>query len=1133
VADIEYHTIRKITGAGVVTTLAGMAGNDGSEDGKGSVARFYLPGGVAVDGGGNVYVADTGNHTIRKITSSGMVTTLAGLAGNFGSEDGAGSAARFSNPGGVAVDGSGNVYVADAGNHTIRKITSSGVVTTLAGMAGSSDSVDGIRSAARFSGPSGVAVDGGGRVYVMDSSNCTIRKITSDGVVTTLAGMAGNYGSEDGAGSAARFSYSYGLAVDGSGNVYVADTENHTIRKITSSGVVATFAGLAGNYGSEDGARSDARFYYPFGAAVDGSGNVYVADRDNRSIRKITSSGVVTTLAGAVESPGSVDGVGSAARFSGPSGVAVDGSGNVYVADAGNYTIRKITSSGIVTTLAGLAGSSGSQDGAGGAARFSWPNGVAVDGSGNVYVADANSSTIRKITSSGVVTTLAGLAGSSGSEDGAGGAARFSWPNGVAVDGSGNVYVADAGNHTIRKITSSGVVTTLAGMAWNNGSEDGAGSAARFKNPSGVAVDGSGNVYVADAENHTIRKITSDGVVTTLAGMAGNIGSEDGAGSAARFNTPFGMAVDGDGNVYVAEHNNHTIRKITVDGVVTTIGGTAGIVGGSNAWGSAASFTNPYGIAATSAGIIYVAEYQNNSITQGVIDQAPVVTISPGSATVNPGGMAAFTAHVVSGIAPFTYRWRRNGTPISGATGSSYTISSLQQSHEGSYDCVVTNALGSGTTASAFLTVNDPVVIVTPPLSQAANVGQEVRLNVSATGTEPMEFQWRKNGIQIPGENASALVLVVDANSGGFYDVVVTNPLGSVTSAAAALTVLVPPVITAQPSDQNVSAGTPAFFSVTASGSGLTYQWRRNGADLSKQTGPQLMVSNVQKANEGVYDVLVKNAFGAVLSDPAVLSLPQPLGISEHPQDVTSVPGDTATFSVTAVGQGTLTYQWNKDGKPIKDARSSTLNVPVTDPSAAGAYTVTVSSGSLKVTSLPAFLRVTEEGLLIYKFTLTGNSYEGTTSSKIALSGLLVLDRLNQRGGIIRFGKNGKLDTFVTKVDDGIRTDSTGPVTNSQTVVSKVVKAEDTPAQETTMIWLRGTDGLVTFTSTDKTIAPKTLAGFQTEVSLAGYTEVTYLTLVATLDNIASLQARQAGETLEQTLNRLAAGLQQKGFIRE
>ena len=218
--------------------------------------------------------------------------------------------------------------------------------------------------------------------------------------------------------------------------------------------------------------------------------------------------------------------------------MAVDSADNLYVADRNNHTIRKITSGGVVSTLAGSAGATGSAAGTGSAARFNYPEGVAVDSASNLYVADSYNHTIRKITSDGVVSTLAGSAGNAGSADGTGSAARFNGPSGVAVDSAGNLYVGDYGNHTIRKITSSGVVSTLAGLAGARGSADGTGSAARFNSPNGVTLDSAGNVYVADNQNSTIRKITSGGVVTTLAGSAGASGSADGAGSAARFDAP-------------------------------------------------------------------------------------------------------------------------------------------------------------------------------------------------------------------------------------------------------------------------------------------------------------------------------------------------------------------------------------------------------------------------------------------------------------------------------------------------------------------------------------------------------------------------------------------------------------------
>ena len=320
------------------------------------------------------------------------------------------------------------------------------------------------------------------------------------------------------------------------------------------SGVVSTLAG-SGTFGYTDGTGTSAKFDYPPGVAVDGAGNVYVADQGNNRIRKITASGVVSTLAGS-GTPGNADGTGTSAQFSYPYGVAVDGAGNVYVADQGNNRIRKITASGVVSTLAGST--SGYTDGTGTSAQFNNPYGVAVDGAGNVYVADRYNDRIRKITTSGVVSTLAGS--TNGYTDGTGTSAQFYNPFGVAVDGAGNVYVADLYNHRIRKITASGVVSTLAGNG-TYGYTDGTGTSAKFNRPTGIAVDGAGNVYVADLSNHRIRKITTSGVVSTLAGST--YGYTDGTGTSAKFYYPSGVAVDGAGNVYVADYHNHRIRKIT------------------------------------------------------------------------------------------------------------------------------------------------------------------------------------------------------------------------------------------------------------------------------------------------------------------------------------------------------------------------------------------------------------------------------------------------------------------------------------------------------------------------------------------------------------------------------------------
>ena len=256
---------------------------------------------------------------------------------------------------------------------------------------------------------------------------------------------------------------------------------------------------------------------------------------------------------------GSTDGTGTMARFNAPQGVALDSGSNVYVADLGNNTIRMITPAGVVTTLAGTPGTSGTANGTGSAARFNWPSGVAVDSGSNVYVADRSNHTIRKITPAGVVTTLAGTPGTSGTADGTGSAAQFNYPSGVAVDSGSNVYVADDGNFTIRKITPAGVVTTLAGTPAQSGFADGTGTSARFSDPLGIAVDSGSNVYVAESLISIIRMITPAGVVTTIGGQYGTAGSADGTGTSARFSSPTEITVDQGGNLFVADLGNNRI----------------------------------------------------------------------------------------------------------------------------------------------------------------------------------------------------------------------------------------------------------------------------------------------------------------------------------------------------------------------------------------------------------------------------------------------------------------------------------------------------------------------------------------------------------------------------------------------
>jgi DNA-binding beta-propeller fold protein YncE len=673
VADTLSDTVRRIDSSGNVTTLAGALDTSGSGEGTGAAAQFFRPYGVAVDANKNLYVADAINSTIRRIDPNGFVKTIAGTAGVRGSTDGVGSDASFYMPASVAIDNANNLYVADLNNSTIRKIALSGsdgsvgTVTTLAGLAGYSGYLDAAGSAARFSGPNGVAVDSAGDVYVADTGNNTIRKITPAGVVSTLAGSSLNAGSLDGFGQDAWFSGPTAVAVDAARNVYVTDSGNQLIRRVSPGGLVTTLAGTAGTIGYTNGTGSEAQFSSPSGIAVDSSGNLYVADTMNNMVRVgvpapgsttstvttvngttttvvtttvTTINGITTTVIttavtplggtttttkstttssangtnsdlGNVGSPNSTQGK---FLFIFPTSVARDASGNLYVADTANSTIQKVSTAGVVSTFAGMASVVGSADANGSNARFNQPNGIALDSNGNVFVADTGNATIRKIGSDGTVTTLAGSVSNRGNRDGTGTAAWFSSPTGIAADGSGNLYVADTFTDTIRKVTSSGTVTTVAGSPTVRGYADGTGTAALFNYPTGVAVDGSGNLYVTDSYNDLVRKITSAGVVSTLAGDYNIAAALDGNGSNAYFNQPAGLALDAAGNVYVADTGNCTIREIAPNGTVTTVAGVAGLAGLFDGAGTNALFNQPRGLVLDASGSLYVADSGNAAI---------------------------------------------------------------------------------------------------------------------------------------------------------------------------------------------------------------------------------------------------------------------------------------------------------------------------------------------------------------------------------------------------------------------------------------------------------------------------------------------------------------------------------------
>ena len=410
-----------------------------------------------------------------------------------------------------------------------------------------------------------------------------------------------------------------------------------------------------------------------------------------------------TVFAGATTA-GSADGLGVSARFNQPHYLALDAGSNLFVTDTGNSTIRRITPAGIVSTYVGVPGANLYIDGVATLARFVAPTGIFAASNGTLLITEVNSHTLRFVTATREVATAGGSTGLAGSIDAFLESARFSQPTGIVIDSNQNTFIADTANHTIRKVTLASAVTTIAGTAGQVGTTDGFGNAARFNRPRGLAIDRNNNLYVTDSSNHTIRRISPDGNVTTIAGLGGFSGSNDGSSTGARFNTPWGVAVDSNGTLYVADTGNHTIRRITPSGVVTTIGGVAGSAGHAEGNTTQARFASPIGLAVDAAGSIYVAVRDNHLIARGALDTQPAIITPPVAQTVPPNTRVEFSVSATGG--GLSFQWRRNEVPIAGATGATHVIASADTASIGNYSVVVSNSAGSITSAPAALVIS-------------------------------------------------------------------------------------------------------------------------------------------------------------------------------------------------------------------------------------------------------------------------------------------------------------------------------------------------------------------------------------------------------------------------------------------
>ena len=619
-ASPSLNAVFKAGPTGVVTRVAGtgIAGMGGN--GRPALqAQLTGPESVALDASGNLYIADSGNLLIKKVDTSGNMYTVAG-DNNWGytGDGGLAIAAQIGFPWGIAVDSAGNLYFSDFLHQVVRKVSASGTITTVAGNGTWGDSGDGAAAAsAQLAMPEGLAVDASGNLYIADVANNRVRMVSAGGIISTVAGNGSpGYSGDGGKATGARLFGPAGVAVDSAGDLYIADASNNRLREVAAGGTINTVAGSGvGGYSGDGGAATAGQFEDPCGVAVDGSGNLYVMDCGNARIRQVTA-GIMTTTVGGATGDG---GLGVFGFFSQPYGVARDNAGNTYVADAGNNRVRKVAADGTVSTVAGTGITGYSGDGGPAAnAQLNAPQGVALDASGNLYIADTGNLRIRKMDGSGNITTVAGSGTSGYLGDGSTATnAQIGSAYGLALDAAGNLYFSDIDHHVVRKVTAAGTIATVAGNGTSGYSGDGkAAAGAQLNGPRGVAVDAAGNLYIADYDNNRVRKVSAAGIVTTLAGTgtSGSTGDGGPAAIAELFN-PAGVAVDASGNLYIADRGNSRIRMVSSSSVITTVAGNGNYVyTGDGGLAVQAALNFPSAVAVDSAGNVAVVDQGNDAV---------------------------------------------------------------------------------------------------------------------------------------------------------------------------------------------------------------------------------------------------------------------------------------------------------------------------------------------------------------------------------------------------------------------------------------------------------------------------------------------------------------------------------------
>ena len=1096
---------------GVISTVAGNGVPSYSGDGGTATdAELYVPLGVAVDGSGNLFIADTFNERIREVDSNGIITTVAGTGDIFFSgNDGQATNTGLYNPTGVAVDDSSNLFIADFGNQLICKVTPNGLITAVAGNGTSGYSGDGsLATNAELYSPSAVAVDAAGNLFIADTGNQRIRDVAPNGIITTVAGDGAiGYSGDGGAATNAELSSPQGVAVDGFGNLFIADTGNSCIRKVTRNGIISTFAGTGTSGNSGDGGEAtNAQLSSPAGVATDGAGNLLIADTANSCIRKVGFNGVMSTVAGNGAPGYSGDGLAAtSAELDSPNAVTVDGSGNLFIADTYNQRVRRVTAQGPELTFESILSAGGNYQVivtsaygsvtsatavinvlappviispfknvsalVGAQATFSvdvtgtpplayqWLfSGTNLDdatnasltltnvqgsnaGSYAVVVTNSEGSvtgvvatlavgSIITVTTQpsnqtvfvgtnlvlgvavsgtgpfnyqwqfngmnlpGNITTLAGSGEDGFSGDGSGATnAELSDPFGVAVDGSGNLFIADSGNQRIRKVAANGIITTVAGNGTVGYSGDGgAATNAALNYPQGLAVDGLGNLFVADTSNACIRKVAPNGIITTVAGN-GTFGYSGDGGLAANaaLNNPESVAVDGLGSLFIADTDNSRIRKVNPSGIIATVAGD-GTFGfsGDDSTATIAALDHPFGAAVDDSGNLFIADTYN----QRIREVAPNGIIT----TVAGDGIPGYFGNGWPAVAAEMH------FPESMVVDASDNLVFADSDNERIrkiYDLVfITTVAGDGTAGYS----GDGGAATLAELNNPEGVAMDDLGNLFIADAA-------NNRVRQVGQSPTLTLTSVLLSNSGNYDVVITSPYESITSAVATVTVAQANPVVKWTNPAPIIYGTPLSskqLNATASVQGSFYYTPGDGTVLDSG-------SNTLSAIFTPYDA---TDYTSATNIVPMEVLPATMIVA-------------ASNASRAFGQTNPLLTGNITGLTNGDPVTATYSCSATAESPIGAYTVVPALVDPNDRQTNYTVSLVNGWLSVTDVTVTNTSDSGSGSLRQAIETASA-----PGGGVIRFGVEGTITLTSGPLEIGTNLVIYGPGASNLAIVA-------------------------------------------------------------------------------------------------